>query len=172
MRVPGTVWKCEHCGALREDDGKCKFCRALERPYCPSEPNRKPIEGLLSSIQPLLAPMAHKLGGNVRMMHLTIGGNLDVKQTVTFTTPCCYSMVPQIALLNKVGGPFLIEQLLFGVRLQFQHGEPMSTDIIEQLGYLELHGDALNCGTLIQTQIKNIGRKGYCYLYLRGPGLL
>jgi hypothetical protein len=47
----------------------------------------------------------------------------------------------------------------------------MSTDIIEQIGFLELGRDCLACGSPIRVTIKNIGRKGYCYLYLRGPGL-
>lgn len=177
MRVPGTVWKCEHCGGLRHDDGKCKFCGALEQPYCPPEVPRAPILPFRSkadrareALRTLRErPNTGLLPPTVRQGFLTIGGNVNANEESYFNVTSCYAMCPEMVLLTKVGGPFLLTNLLFGNQCQLDYNVTMSTDIIDQLGYLELHGDALTCGSRVSVTIKNIGRKGYCYLYLKGP---
>lgn len=157
-RIPGTVWKCEHCGGLREDDGKCKFCGALEQPHLPPDRLREPL-GI---------PTGRGYG------MIVVGGQLERKQQM-FSVLASKTICAERALLVMSGGPFVLRQMTIGNRLQWSRDAPLHTDVVQQIGFVELEGDCTVPGVAIDLLVEACHPVGIgcepreLFLYVRGP---
>lgn len=155
--VPGTVWTCEHCGALREADGRCTFCGALEQPNVPLE----------------IYNSGRIIPSFPNESVFVMGGTIEAGKTHTIKGLVCVIQTAEIMLAHVIGGPFSIAQLTIDNRLQLLLVDvPLSTDIINRMGYHQLCGDVLRPGSCLSAIIKNESDKdGQCFLYIHGVGV-
>lgn len=154
-RVPGTVWKCEHCGGLRNDERACKFCGALEQPRSPPDRLREPL-GI---------PTGRGYG-------MTVIGGAFAERSMRFEVTCTKTMCAERALLVMSGGPFWIDGLTINNKPQVGLRDPLHTDVVQQVGFVELPGDCLTPGSVVSMSaraIRPVWDGCELFLYLRGP---
>lgn len=158
QRLPGTVWKCEHCGSLRENDEKCGFCGALEQP-------------LVEIPYPRISAGPDSLPRGRGYGFVCLGGNVSAGATCVFSITMMKTMCFQTLHIIPTKCGYIIDSFIVANRPVI-FNEKLHSRYIEQLGYWEIEDEpCVTCGTMVSITCTSLDpcMSNDINIYLRGP---